>query len=460
MKILEHLAALTPTERKHLHTLSKIWQPKAYALQRLLRNLIDELDKSDINELNKNSLNLDSSLSRKSLQNMQTKLIDWFKRFLSSHYYYEENYTETVAYIKFCLDKEIDSKIVSKYKNRPINNKDFKDSSSLQEMYSIYHTLYYHPLVVQKQKKDDPIFDKMFYYMNAYQRGLQLEHQLEVSARNVILPINEEIVFPTSPDIIDDYPLFSIYKLLIEAYSSLSIESIIEAKEGVWEHLNSFSRAQKAEFLHNVKNLYAHLIRNKKINQQLAANYLFEHYKLLDENQLITEGGKIQPRTFTNIANVAIRMKEYKWIEEFANRYQQALPKADRNVILALTKADILFSKREFKKAISTLPKRTKDPLTEIRCKGLEICCMVELQMDEYAIVQKCKTLSTKLGKSPDISQEILDAARVFLNIVRKLIFREKGKSEIQDHLNRSNEVFFYDWLQSRVSSYKTYGIS
>lgn len=456
MKLLEHLILLSDSERKHFLALSEIWYPKAKTPQNFLRHLISKLDQTTAIELDKINLGEFSTISKKRLQNMQTTVLSWFRRFLADYFYHEQNYHDMVAYINFCLDKEFYTSFIYNIRNRVVKTQDFADTDSLQELYMIHHVLYYHPLAIEKEKIDDPVFNKMSLYFEAYQWSIRLEHLLESLARKAIVPVNQNIHTLQIPKQLANYPLFKVYDILIAAYSSPSSKIVMNAQEVVRSHLNSFSHKQQVKFLHRIKNLYAYLIRAKQIDRAAAASYLFEHYNLLDQRNFLLEGESIQLRTFTNIVNVAIRVKKYEWINKFIRRYQKALPKAGRKAIVALTKADVLFSQGEFRKAIEILPKRAKDPLIEIRCKGLEICCMVELTMDEFTIEQKCRTLSAKLGKSSNVSHEILQAARNFLNIVRKLIFQEKEKPEIEAYFNSVKKVFFYDWLQHKIDDYPT----
>lgn len=462
MKLLEHLEILSKKEQMQFLELSKAWYPQAKIPLRFLKHLIDELVHSGSRETAQLDFGEFTKLSQKRLQNIQSIILSWFRRFLACAYYYEQHLPDLVAYLKFCLDWQINTGFIEGLRKQSIKKEDFADADKLRELYLIQHVLYYHPLALEKDNINDPVFQKMIFYFDAYQYCVHLEHRLEALVRKNIVSAHD--TNPTLAVKISEhfsvYPLIQAFELLIAAYSSPSFENVMRAKKMIWEELESYSDNQQARFLHRIKNLYAHLIRTKQIDRATAANYLFEHYKLLDQKNYLVEGQRMQYRTFTNIINVALKIKEYDWIEKFIRRYQEALPKQGREAVVTLTKADVLFSQGEFKKAIKTLPKRAKDPLIEIRCKGLEICCMVELKMDEFAIEQKCRTLSAKLGKNINISQEILQAARSFLNLVRKLVGGSNKRSEIEAYFKETKAVFFHDWLARKMQSYPKNGIS
>ena len=221
-----------------------------------------------------------------------------------------------------------------------------------EEIDSAYNkdgTLPYSGALLEKAESLD-----VFYVFN------KLKMYIEMQMRERIMNVSyEKTFFDEIKSFIDDHPG------LLEKHPSLQIYlMLIELlKEKV-------SRSQYAEYFHSIKeyisvtprgeasNFIQHAINHCIKMMNTGHNYLpelFDAMKFQVEEDLLVVEGFVHDRSYKNIIEVALRVKEQDWAENFLETHIKFISNEDREMIYNCNKASILLFKKEYKAALRSL---------------------------------------------------------------------------------------------------------
>ena len=84
-------------------------------------------------------------------------------------------------------------------------------------------------------------------------------------------------------------------------------------------------------------------------------NEVFELYKYALDKNLLLEDEQLSQWDYKNITTVALRLKQYKWAEQFIQGYKTQLPKTDRSNAYTFNMARYYFATRKYERVLQLL---------------------------------------------------------------------------------------------------------
>jgi len=146
----------------------------------------------------------------------------------------------------------------------------------------------------------------------------------------------------------------------------------------------SFSPDERRFLFYAAQN---YCIRKANRGQREFVERLFAIYKKGMEVEAFFVGKELPYPDYNNIVNVAVRLKEFEWAEEFILKYTSYLPEKHQENALSYKLAHLLFEKKEYDKVIEHLAKvRFDDVYSAIGTRWLMLKTYYEQQ--EYLALE------------------------------------------------------------------------
>ncbi|MBK8557169.1 MAG: hypothetical protein IPL65_16000 [Lewinellaceae bacterium] len=150
-------------------------------------------------------------------------------------------------------------------------------------------------------------------------------------------------------ELIED-PAISVYYYIYMAVTNPDKEEYFEQ----FENLIHSEQALKFD-RDEVRNLYLaawnYCVPKISAGRQDFARRAFELYRQGVDTGILLENEKLSRYTFINIVGIALRVREYEWVESFVNNYQQYLEEKYRKSIVHFNLSRIYFEKGDYDQA-------------------------------------------------------------------------------------------------------------
>lgn len=250
-------------------------------------------------------------------------------------------------------------------------------------------------------------------------------------------------------------PLIEIYSNLLNIYlDKPNAKILFEQTQQYLEENGQFIPKTDKKLIYRFLLNYRVQNFSKETTQEIFTLYKYG----LKQNLLSDEKGLISPVAFFNIINIVLVQEQFDWANSFIQDYQDALPQENREILIKLSKATILFHQKEFEKALLLLENRDEQiihPIYRMRVNLLEIRLLYE-QFDkrenQYDFInKKIWALEKYLQRNKIFPQRISNSYMQFLQIMKKL-FRLKYMNTVNLALK---EKIIKDFKESSSSSYK-----
>ncbi len=211
--------------------------------------------------------------------------------------------------------------------------------------------------------------------------------------------------------------------------------------------LTKLKRDEKHMFLHFMESICA-----QKINAGRGEFYkdLFETYEHEIKNKLYNPDGEIiTVMKFRNIYLTATRIGEYKWAEKFINDFKGKLQEENRQNIVELALAQLMFEKKDFTKTLQHLNKiKTEQVFFKVDVKILSLKSFYELGHYESAI-SLIESFRRMLTSSASLTEQYSQKNINFINSVSGMIKFRTGNDE-DPPVKLKKKVNGYEMLANR----------
>lgn len=200
---------------------------------------------------------------------------------------------------------------------------------------------------------------------------------------------------------------------------------------------------------------FAALQSRKNINPY--GKSLLDLYKFgLAEGMLIKDQ-QISRVRFHNVVDIACKVNDITFANQFTKKYQDCLPLEHRNDTISLANIMVLFAEKNFSSAQGKLSTANYKNLDEkFRSQSLELCCLYELAGNSEATWNKCHAFKEFLNRNnKKIQATFLRSVRTFINILEKIMQQEATKEQIIHMLETSDHIIMKFWLQEKLAHYK-----
>jgi len=200
-------------------------------------------------------------------------------------------------------------------------------------------------------------------------------------------------------------------------------------------------------------NYTAHKINSGQKEFQLE---YFILYKDLLNKRLIFENNELPSNHFFNVITIALRLKDFDWVEEFIESYKDSLNKKDRENIVTYTKAQLNFYKKDFSKVLELLRYvEYKDLSRKLSSKVMLINTYFELGEIE-ALISLLDSFRTYLGRNTQIKKDRKERHLTFVKHVRKFVQIPRNDKESLNKLKLKIEgtenLINKSWLLEKIN--------
>lgn len=291
------------------------------------------------------------------------------------------------------------------------------------------------------------LIEKLRLYCQLLSLKTQKKTEDEFALVSSIIAHIESHDYSDIPQLAIYYQIFRSLKDQNEHEHYFKLRSLLE------EHGGKFRKDEATDMYNFAINYTAH-----KINIGLKEFQLeyFILYKDLLNKRLIFENNELPSNHFFNVITIALRLKDFDWVEEFIESYKDSLNKKDRENIVTYTKAQLNFYKRDFSKVLELLRYvEYKDLSRKLSSKVMLINTYYELGEIE-ALISLLDSFRTYLGRNTQIKKDKKDRHLGLIKFLRKFIqipSNEKDsirklKSKIEEADNFINK----SWLLEKIN--------
>jgi hypothetical protein len=256
-------------------------------------------------------------------------------------------------------------------------------------------------------------------------------------------------------DLIHKSPIIALYYQVFLMWKNFEDEShYYRLKELIGEYGSLLPPETAVEDLYTTAQNYC----VQRINQgnRKYLNELFDIFKMMIENGLLTIGGEMNPWYFRNIIVVALRLGEYEWTENFIASFKDFLPDGLKQNAVSYNLAQLYFYQKKYDDVVVQLHTVDYDDLSyNLNSKTLLLATYYEL--DEIDLLEShAETFNTFLKRRRDFPDERKGPYRDLIRFTRKLI---RILPNDQDALNKLKEdilakknVANANWLLGKIA--------
>ncbi len=249
-------------------------------------------------------------------------------------------------------------------------------------------------------------------------------------------------------------PYITIFQNLLTAYKEDTFENYAIIKQIFIENLEVFTEMEVADLL---KLLHNYCVVSYKKGKTEYAKELFLLYQLGINKGLYIENGYISPDIFRNIVRLSCSIGELEWTENFIQTQARYLNEEHKDDTLALCKAMLKFSEKDFEQVIDILLQTNfANELHGLSIKALQLRAYYELEDMEDSFFNLVKSFRSFIHRSHNVSDNMKQTYLQFIHYINKLQlirYQDKQKflslkKEIDTHYNIGHK----SWLLNKVN--------
>lgn len=246
--------------------------------------------------------------------------------------------------------------------------------------------------------------------------------------------------------------LFHIYQMLITENRSY-YDIVITLLD---KHFNNISINQLKDWYTYLINFCVRKINSGKIE---FVNELFDLYKILLDREIIMDNGKLSPWHYKNITSIGLRLKQYKWINQFLENYKFFLSHEHKENAYVYNMARLNYEMQEYKTALELLNKvKWTDIFYALDSRMLLLKAYYEL--DEVdALYSHMESFSSFLKRNKNLTKDIKLVYHNFLSLVKKIISVQKTDDEkikhIEEKISELKALADINWLKDKLNKIK-----
>ncbi len=256
------------------------------------------------------------------------------------------------------------------------------------------------------------------------------------------------------PDLLQ-YKAIAVYYYGYMALSEPQEESHFFALKGLLKALN-------IQFpIHELRNIYLlavnFCINRINLRQDQYLRELLDLYQAGILAEVFIENGHISRFTYTNITLLALRMKEYNWVQHFIETYKHRLPESQRQGTHAFVQARYLCEIGDYDHAMPLLQTMDFDDILHNLMAKTMLLRMYYETGAFMALESLLASFTTYLRRKRQIADQQKTAYFNTIRFVRKLIALRPGNKKermaLKTEIAGTALVAEKDWLMERVGA-------
>ena len=410
-------------------------------------------------------INPDAS-SRKRFYNELSKLSNKLKDFLVWERIKSQPFEKSMILAQLLKERNLRKESVAALNNAQKTLAITSNTNTLVKSNNPFHLLnylkYYHfkyyATESLKLTSDPKDIKSTMQYLDLFYLSSKLKYSCEIESRNKIKKEETSIsLIKESIDLIVSnsklkIPIVEVYLQSYKLVSTPSAEQFKSLHKFIMGNSYKISNRDKKIIFTYLINFCANQIRKG------AKSYLQEAYNIyeyLEKEKLLLDGGIIATTRFNNIIDVACKVKNFKWAEQFIETNAKFLTLGTREETIRIARAVIHFEKEEYGKSLLFLREgRFKNIDHALRSRWLIICCFCALG-EETSLDSICKATRQYLKRVQGINKEIVKGTQNLIIItkqINKYRYQKKNKKEqLKKKLSQLNPIIFKTWLEELI---------
>lgn len=265
----------------------------------------------------------------------------------------------------------------------------------------------------------------------------------------------EEIIKKLNEADFEDYPptalYYQIYLTLTDAEEEAHYHKL---KNLLTKFGNLFPPREAKDVLYMAAQNYC----IRKINQgnRQFTQELFTLYKDILSKDILVEQGELSPWYFKNIVNIALRVGEYDWAENFINQYSSMLPEQLRENSLSYNLAQVFFFRKDYEEVLEQLRNVEYDDVAyNLGSKAMLLATYYETDEMEplYSLFESFRAY---LNRHKDIPINRRKNYGNLIRFTRKLTRIMPGDqsaiTKFKKELSETKNVASLNWLKEKLS--------
>ncbi len=255
------------------------------------------------------------------------------------------------AYRKKKLEKPVKktiSAITELQKNYP-----YKDFDYLWNQYRFQQEVFYGYHADQGRKRSVQLnlqevvdaLDQAYFANKIKQSCFMLQHQ-RVSRTEYNKGIINEILTHVNAEKLLNVPAIAVYYYLYKTYPETESEKYFyQLRDALNKHLKFFPEQDARDILQMA--IY-YCIERMNRGKELFVRESFELYKYGVESTLLLSNNRIARWDFNNIVRLGSLTREFDWVHDFIEKYQDYLEAADRENIVHFGRAKLFYAEGNY----------------------------------------------------------------------------------------------------------------
>ncbi len=268
------------------------------------------------------------------------------------------------------------------------------------------------------------------------------------------LGLIEEIIKTIDLKKYESNPTIAIYYQIYLVNTDPSNEDhYFKLKELLEQHYQLFPSEEVLNTLYAAAQNYCIFKINR--GQQNFLKELFDVYKSILDKGFYSQENTMTPSRFRNMVVTGLRLKEFTWVEEFIQKYQEFLPERFRENAVSFNLAQLYFYQKKYEKVISILQQIEYEDFT-YNLNSKVTLLFTYYEMDE---VEPLFSLLDSFSKYLNRHKEIPTNRRLnyqnLIRFTRKLTNVMPGDKPAIDKLKKEiseTKVASVNWLKEKIA--------
>jgi len=289
--------------------------------------------------------------------------------------------------------------------------------------------------------------------LRLFHTAAQLRYACELYSRHNILKEPEPNI-PSLEEVLN-FALHSSSNFL-QSYA-LTLQLIRDKEQGnyaktrdkILAHFDEFHEEDQHLLINYLSNHIALKVRN---GHQSFLKEQFDLMKFCVLRKVFLTNGYYNYVQFINIIYIALLMKDIDWAEDFVENSRAYLPKKTKADVLALSKALVLFAKKEFKEVSLQMHLfRSGEVLLEMWGRWLSLQANYDLGEREE-LESHLVNLETFIRRKKNLlNPSLLQSGLSVVHFIRRLIKPRVDKNKLTKDLEKTKLVYIKNWLLEKI---------
>ena len=246
------------------------------------------------------------------------------------------------------------------------------------------------------------------------------------------------------------YPGIAAYWIVLQTQEKpQETKHFFELKQLLKKHSRIFPEAELRELYSYAIN---YCLRRVNVGEQNFLKELFSLYKETLRSGLLLENGQISFWSYKNITGVALRLREFEWVEKFIRNYNSMLAEEFRENALHYNLAELNFYKRDFDKTMTHLNKvEFSDIYYSFDTKKMMM--KIYFEKDEIdALLSLMASFRVFIKRNHSVSEANKLAYENFISIINQFLKHEQQRSapELLEAIQNLKPLADRNWLQEQ----------